>query len=43
MIFNQDPLIYGTVVKSSLIPMEGATRTSVLTCYFKVKNVEGAK
>ena len=33
---NQDPPRYGTVMKLGLIPMEGETRSSVLTCYFNV-------
>ena len=37
MISNQDPIRYRTATKLGLIPMEGGTRSSVLTSYFKVK------
>ena len=33
---------YGTAIKLGLIPKECGTRSSVLTSYFKVKNVESA-
>ena len=36
MIFNQEPLRYGSVMKLELIATEGGTRSSLLTIYFMV-------
>ena len=36
MIFNQDPLRYGVVMKLGLIPMKFGTKSYVFTSYFKV-------
>ena len=43
IISNQEPLRYGTAMKLSLILPEGGTRSSVITSYFKVKKLEGAR
>ena len=43
MIFNQEPLRYGTVMKLVLVPMEGGTSSSVLTSSFRVNKCGGCK
>ena len=43
MIFNQETIRYGTVVKLGLIPMEGGKRASVITSSFKVNECRRGK
>ena len=43
MIFNQDPLMYRTVMILVLIPMEGETRSYVLTNDLKSDKCERYK